>query len=217
MSGKSQNVPLVFHVSTQIGQVLPVKRIHQRLLNLLQRGFSVASTYPRQRWLKVPAAAPLTSEKYVVPFRKIECRVDERSNVVHGRDIVRSLLSYAIVIPSEAGFRKSSQPFSRSIAALLESHEFVGMNLENFLVRPHRKLVEQYAQWPSPACVRPPASCPRHTRPRNPRRQPRGQDAHPHSHPRRKPRLLHRRRAPAQPHYPSSVPKAPGYSTIRVL
>jgi type I restriction enzyme R subunit len=28
-------------------------------------------------------------------------------------------------------------------------HTVVGMNLENFLVRPHRKLVEQYAQWPA--------------------------------------------------------------------
>jgi len=28
-------------------------------------------------------------------------------------------------------------------------HTVVGMNLENFLVRPHRKLVEQYAHWPA--------------------------------------------------------------------
>jgi type I restriction enzyme R subunit len=29
-------------------------------------------------------------------------------------------------------------------------HKIVlGMNVDNFLVRPHRRLVEQYAQWPA--------------------------------------------------------------------
>lgn len=34
----------------------------------------------------------------------------------------------------------------------------VGMNLENFLVRPHRKLVEQYAQWPAWSTLTPDAA-----------------------------------------------------------
>jgi type I restriction enzyme, R subunit len=37
-------------------------------------------------------------------------------------------------------------------------HTVVGMNLENFLVRPHRRLVEQYAEWPAWSSLTPEAA-----------------------------------------------------------